>query len=81
MGTIEDQNRRVLVRMAVDKLVHPYLGDGEEEVRIYTELLKISVFGISGYLVELNPEAHRRCQALIGGLEQLTAELVALTIR
>jgi len=78
MGAIEDQNRRVLVRMAVDRLVHPYLGDGEEEVRIYTELLKLSVFGISGYLVEVDPEAHGRRQMLISGLEQLLSELQAL---
>lgn len=76
MGTIEDHNRRLLVRMAVDKLVYPYQGDGEE-IRIYTELLKVSVFGISGYLVELHPEARHQCQTLIGGLEQLLGELQA----
>ncbi|CAN7327861.1 hypothetical protein LJR225_001885 [Phenylobacterium sp. LjRoot225] len=64
--------------MAVDRLVHPHHGDGEEEVRIYTELLKLSVFGISGYLLEMNPEAHNRCQMLISGLEQLLSELQTL---
>jgi hypothetical protein len=78
MSTIEDHNRRVLVRMAVDKLVHPFRGNGEEEVRIYTELLKLSVFGISDYLVAVNPEAHNQCQMLMSGLEQVLTELQTL---